>query len=304
MRINGSPGERATRLMEEIDRCGGLVTTFVALAIAKWMDPPAVSKLLRTLVRDGALEARRMPNGEKVWGTTRFWAASCGRKAYGARCFAPDTARWVPPPTFKHDNLAAAGCYIFGNTELVVPEHCAARYKQDGAICADGYFVRDLGGGKSLAVASEVETSPKTGSPGNHTKPWNWSNRLAPLMTDRCLGHGESAPELERGANCTLLIAPDGYARSIAKRIASANQGMPHGAWWMWLDADDPTADALQWVQGESAPRGDALRWPGLRSLHAGRPRNPRFQAMRAIGTEKRALLELVARIKGQCTEA
>lgn len=216
------------------------------------------SRVLKQLVDTGSVvKARLIGTTEHVWGGTPDFTKAIARSVNGT---------WVPPPEFEHDQLALQVMYSLAEKpDNVIPERMLANFWPKGARPPDG-----LVGLPSLKLAAvEVERSKKTGRV-------NGFERLAHSIVARMYSTDDSAPVLEQFLEDkddplkvveTLLVAPRGYALSIARRVTRILDGYGdmEARYWYYVELGAngklPLA-VCKWYAGEETPAMPAfLLW-------------------------------------------
>lgn len=225
----------------------GSITHQVLAAALIDCDPSVAYGVLANLVAAGALVRRQVVggNGLSVWLTTQAYEK--GEKA-GIKAFATRGNLCMPPPEWRHDQLAARFTLLCaGSPDTALLEHEIRRWDQAGLPrLPDGVFIH-----KCKVVATEVEISRKTGMNGGWAK-------LAASMIDRTRGAGEKVPVWHARVEATMVIAPRPYMRAIravicrtlAQRWNKEHEGPVETSilakvWWWWIDLAKPNSGAL-----------------------------------------------------------
>lgn len=213
-------------------------------------DKSKTSRVLKQLVNTGSVvKARIAGTTEHVWGNTPGFAKAVAKSVNGT---------WAPPPEFWHDQLALLVMYSLAEPDCVMPERQVVELWPKGSRPPDG-LVALMSSNKLAAV--EVERSKKTGRQ-------NGFDRLAASMVKRMYGTDDFAPVLEQYLEGkddsmkvmeTVLVAPRGYARSIARRITRILDGygdMEERSWlYVELNAEGKLSGVVtKWFAGEDAP--------------------------------------------------
>lgn len=212
-------------------------------------DKSKTSRVLKQLVNTGSVvKARIAGTTEHVWGNTPGFAKAVAKSVNGT---------WVPPPEFRHDQLALLVMYSLAEPDCVMPERLVVDLWPKSSRPPDGLVALSS---KKLA-AVEVEKSKKTGRQ-------NGFDRLAASMVKRMYGTDDFAPVLEQYLEGkddpmkvmeTVLVAPRGYARSIARRITRIldEYGDTEERSWLYVELDakgNPSRVVTKWFAGEDAP--------------------------------------------------
>lgn len=268
---------------------GGSITFPVLAAAMKDCDPRIVSRVLANLTAAGALACYRVVGGHgmKVWLSTQAYGK--GEKA-GIKVFTVTDSLCMPPREWWHDQLAARFTLLFADSpEEALLEHEIRRWDRAGlSRLADGVFRHTYSGDQYEIVATEVETSRKTGLNGGWAK-------LAVSIIDRSNGAGEMISTWGRRVEATVVIAPWSYMKAIrarVRRILEQRWRRGHDGpiemsvlaevWWWWVDLDKPHSSGL--LMSATDDSTEESGFFGYRALQQRRARDPvrRERAIRA----------------------
>lgn len=243
----GMPAVNA--LAKAMSDAGQPITFGNAQAIVR-ADKSKTSRVLKQLVNTGSVvKARIAGTTEHVWGSTPGFIKAVAKSVDGT---------WVPPPEFWHDQIALLVMYSLAEPCSVMPERLVLGLWPKASRAPDG-LVALLASRKLAAI--EVEKSKKTGRQ-------NGFDRLAASMVKRMYGDDCFAPVLEQYLEDkedplkvmeTVLVAPRGYAVSIARRITRillGNGDMKMRSWlYVELDANGKLSQVVtRWFAGVDAP--------------------------------------------------
>ena len=268
---------------------GGSITFPVFAAAMKDCDPRIVSRVLANLEAAGALIRFRVVGGHglKVWLTTQAYEK--GQKA-GIKVFTVSGGLCMPPREWWHDQLAARFTLLFADSpEEALLEHEIRRWDRAGlSRLPDGVFRHTYSSDQYEIVATEVETSRKTGLNGGWAK-------LAVSIIDRSNGAGEMISTLGKRVEATVVIAPWSYMRAVrakVRRILEQRWKLGHDGpietsvlaevWWWWIDLDKPHSSGL--LMSATDDSTEESGFFGYRALQQRRIRDPvrRERAIRA----------------------
>lgn len=222
--------QRITKLAIATAKAGGVVTFPTAMAILR-ENKQATSRALAWLVKAGMLRKTRTPGGGYVWMSERALV----------RTFAPDEKpavyrlsrcadRWVPGPTFDHDQLALRVLFTLAPFDGLLTEHEIRSTGTWRGRIPDGvlWYSDDFFGQSLLEL--EIETSKKTGAFNrqNGTQ-GGWAKlaeRVVRVSHNWIGGRQETCLGSPSG---TLIVAPSNHLQSILKKIGEVEQSMLGG---------------------------------------------------------------------------
>jgi len=294
--------DRQQLALEIAAALGGSITFQVLAAAMKDCDPRIVSRVLANLETAGALTRFRVVGGHglKVWLTTR--AHGKGEKA-GIKAFTTSGNLCMPPKEWWHDQLAARFTLLFADSpDHALLEHEIRRWDQAGlSRLADGVFCYTYSHESKQfeVVATEVETSRKTGQSGGWAK-------LAASMIDRANGAGEMVPPWRKRVEATVVIAPWTYMRAIramVRRILEQRWKRGHDGpietsvlaevWWWWIDVDKPNSSGL--LMSAIDDRTEESGFFGYREKQQRRTKDPVRQGRAIRAHQEKNVAELRA---------
>lgn len=217
---------RITKLATAILRAGGVVTFETAMAMLG-ENKQATSRTLKWLVEAGMLRKIRTPGAGHVWMSERPLVRTFDSKEKPAVYkLSRHTDRWVPGPTFDHDQLALRVLFSLAEPWDLLTEHEIRSIGTWNGRVPDG--VMRLGTNhqsKPVIVELEVETSRKTGAlyrPNGTQGGWaKLAERLYSLSHNWIGGREPTSLGMTEQ---TLIVAPRNYAVAIVKKICELHQ--------------------------------------------------------------------------------
>lgn len=242
-------GQRITRLAMAIVRAGGVVTFPTAMAMLN-DTKQATSRTLDWLVHAGMLKKVRIPGGSQVWMSERALVREFNPDETPAvyrlsRC----ADRWVPGPTFRHDQIALRVLFSLAVPCDMITEHEIRKAGQWRGRVPDGVLMLSHpGDGNRRVVAElEVELSRKSGAllrPDGHSGGWaKLANRIYRVVHNWPEGRQQTA--LGR-TECTLVVASLAHAASIDKKVREV-----HSAFSGQEDPDSEATQSTNWYYAE-----------------------------------------------------
>lgn len=211
------------QVLEAVKRAIGFGT---AQAVTR-VDKSKTSRALQQLVETGSVaRARIVGSTRHVWGSPPEFIRAVSKSTNGT---------WSPPPEFRHDELALQVAYGLASPNGVMTEAQLEKVWPSSGRKPDALVLLP----NSELAAIEVELSKKTGRT-------NGFQMLAAAMASRIRGEKDNAPELEqflagddevRKVVQTVLVAPFGYAKSIARRFNQilGQDEKWRGRWWGYV---------------------------------------------------------------------
>jgi len=241
---------RITKLGEAIVRAGGIVSFETAMAMLG-ENKQATWRALEWLVKAGMLRKIRTPGGCHVWMSERTLVRTFnpkekpavnklsrkkerrrkGRSGTDRAAVVNELShtkeRWVPGPTFEHDQLALRVLFSLAESSDLLTEHeirSAGTWRgriPDGVLRLTDDFTR-----REVLAELEVETSRKTGAISRPSGTQGGGAKLADRLYRVCHNwfDGPQSTKLGR-TDTTLIVAPPAHVSAIRKKIAEVERG-------------------------------------------------------------------------------
>jgi hypothetical protein len=242
--------ERITRLGVAILRGGGVVTFPTAMTMLG-ETKQATSRTLDWAVKAGMLRKIPIPGGSHVWMSERALVREFDAEETPAVYkLSRQSDRWVPGPTFRHDQLALRVLFSLADPTDLLTEHeirAAGCWKNR---VPDGVIRMMLPGRQEPSVVElEVETSRKTGAAFKANGAMGgWAklaNRLFQVAHD---WFGARQETVLGFTEATLIVASRSHLSSIAKKIQEFHVAEQRSG---------TNVDSTTWYAAELRPDGD-----------------------------------------------